>query len=101
MMQNLIGNAIKYRSAEIPKIHISAVKEGDQWIFAVVDNGMGFDMKYADRIFGVFKRLHGKEFPGTGIGLAIAKVVEIHNGRLWAQSEPDVGSRFYFTLPVE
>jgi len=101
-MQNLIGNAIKYRSAEPPRIHVSAEREGEHWVFCVADNGVGFEMKYAERIFGVFKRLHGKDFPGTGIGLSIAKkVVEIHKGRIWADSEPGKGSRFYFTLPVD
>ena len=102
VMQNLIGNAVKYRSAQPPKIHISAVRDGEHWVFCVADNGAGFEMKYAERIFGVFKRLHGKDFPGTGIGLSIAKkVVEIHKGRIWVESEPGKGSRFYFTLPVE
>ena len=102
VMQNLIGNAIKYRSAEPPRIHVSAEREGEHWVFCVADNGVGFEMKYAERIFGVFKRLHGKDFPGTGIGLSIAKkVVEIHKGRIWADSEPGKGSRFYFTLPVD
>ena len=102
VMQNLIGNAVKYRSAEPPRIHLSVAREGEHWVFCVADNGTGFEMKYAERIFGVFKRLHGKDFPGTGIGLSIAKkVVEIHKGRIWADSEPGKGSRFYFTLPVE
>lgn len=102
VMQNLIGNAVKYRSAEFPRIHISAAREAEHWVFCVADNGVGFEMMYAERIFGVFKRLHGKDFPGTGIGLSIAKkVVEIHKGRIWADSEPGKGSRFYFTLPVE
>jgi light-regulated signal transduction histidine kinase (bacteriophytochrome) len=101
VMQNLIGNAIKYRSADPPKIHVSALRQGESWVFCVADNGLGFEMKYAERIFGVFKRLHGKDFPGTGIGLAIArKVVEIHKGRMWAESEVGKGSRFYFTLPA-
>ncbi len=101
VMQNLIGNAVKYRSAEPPRIHLSVAREGEHWVFCVADNGVGFEMMYAERIFGVFKRLHGKDFPGTGIGLSIAKkVVEIHKGRIWADSEPGKGSRFYFTLPV-
>ncbi len=102
VMQNLIANAIKFRSLEPPKIHISVASEAENWVFCVEDNGIGFDMKYAGRIFGVFKRLHGQDFPGTGIGLAIAKkVVEIHRGRMWAESEPGKGSRFYFTLPAQ
>jgi signal transduction histidine kinase len=102
VMQNLIGNAIQYRSAEPPRIHISASLNGESWVFCVADNGCGFEMQYAERIFGVFKRLHGKDIPGTGIGLAIAKkIIEIHNGRIWAESEPGQGSRFYFTIPTD
>jgi signal transduction histidine kinase len=102
VMQNLIGNAIKFRSSAAPKIQISSTREGEWWVFCVSDNGCGFEMTYAERIFGVFKRLVGKEIPGTGIGLAIAKkIVEIHKGRIWAESNPGEGSRFYFTLPAD
>jgi len=102
VLQNLIGNAIKYRSSLPPTVHVSARRDGGHWVFCLEDNGAGFEMKHSERIFGVFKRLHGKEIPGTGIGLAIAKkVVELHKGRMWAESEPGKGSRFYFTLPVE
>jgi light-regulated signal transduction histidine kinase (bacteriophytochrome) len=100
VFQNLIGNAIKYRSAEPPKVHVSARLEGTECIFCVRDNGIGFKQEYADRIFGLFKRLHGKEVPGTGIGLAnCRKILERHGGRIWAEAEEGVGAAFYFALP--
>ena len=100
VLQNLIGNAIKYRSSATPAIHISVSEKPGEWVFCVADNGIGFSQAYADRIFGVFKRLHGRQYPGTGIGLAICKrIVEGSGGRIWAESEPGIGSRFYFTLP--
>jgi PAS domain S-box-containing protein len=99
LAQNLLSNAIKYRRSEPLRISVSVMRDGDQWVFSVADNGCGFDMQYAEAIFGVFRRLHGRQFPGTGIGLAIAKrVVEHHGGRIWAQSQQGVGSTFYFTL---
>jgi light-regulated signal transduction histidine kinase (bacteriophytochrome) len=102
LVQNLLGNAIKFRSAALPKVQISSRLEGESWVFCVADNGCGFDMQYSERIFGVFKRLCGKEIPGTGIGLAVAKrIVDIHRGRIWAESNPGEGSRFYFTLPAD
>jgi light-regulated signal transduction histidine kinase (bacteriophytochrome) len=101
LLQNLIGNAIKYRGTEPPKVHVGVVREGNQWKFSVQDNGQGFRPDQAERIFSVFKRLHGREIPGTGIGLAICKrVVERHGGRIWATSNPGAGATFYFTLPV-
>ena len=102
VFQNLIGNAIKYKGQQRPEIHISAQQKGDEAIFAVQDNGIGFDMKYADRIFGVFQRLHGEnQYEGTGIGLAICKrLIERYGGRLWVESEPDRGSTFYFSIPM-
>jgi PAS domain S-box-containing protein len=102
VFQNLLGNAIKYRKPEqAPRIHVSASKDSsDRWTFSVQDNGLGFDPLYADQIFGMFKRLHGKEIPGTGIGLAICKkIVESHGGTILATSIPGAGSRFSFTLP--
>ena len=100
VLQNLIGNAIKYRGTEPPKIHIGAQNRDDEWIFSVRDNGIGFDMKYADRIFGVFQRLHSQAaIPGTGIGLATCKrIIEAHGGRIWAESVPGEGSTFSFAL---
>ncbi|HWE48394.1 MAG TPA: ATP-binding protein, partial [Bryobacteraceae bacterium] len=101
VFQNLIGNALKYRKpGEPPHIHVSAKHEGNEWVFSVQDNGIGFDQRNADRVFGVFKRLHGKEYPGTGIGLSICKKIIEHNGgRIWAVSSPGAGSTFYFSIP--
>jgi len=102
VMQNLIANAIKFSGKNIPAIHISAKhdKSRNEWIFSVKDNGIGIDPQYFDRIFTMFQRLHGYEYPGTGMGLAIVKrIIEYHGGRVWVESEPDRGSTFYFTIP--
>jgi light-regulated signal transduction histidine kinase (bacteriophytochrome) len=100
VFQNLISNAIKYRGAATPRIHVSAQREAEGWQFAVRDNGVGIDPQDADRVFGMFKRLHGGEIPGTGIGLAICKkVVERQGGRIWVESEAGQGSTFKFTIP--
>ncbi len=103
VFQNLISNAIKFRSEKVPKIYISAEKEGDHWIFSVADNGIGIDPKHSEKIFEVFKRLHKRrEYPGTGIGLSICKkIIERHGGHIWIESEPEKGSIFYFTLSEE
>jgi len=101
LFQNLIGNAIKFRGEQAPRIHISAVRKDGGWQFAVTDNGIGIDSQYADRIFIIFQRLHSREqYPGTGIGLSICKkIVERHNGKIWVESKPGGGSTFYFTVP--
>lgn len=102
VFQNLISNALKFRGDENPKIHISARRDDNQWLFSVKDNGIGIDPKHAERIFEVFKRLHKRrEYPGTGIGLSICKkIVERHGGSIWVESQLGEGSTFYFTLPM-
>jgi PAS domain S-box-containing protein len=100
VFQNLISNALKYhKPGKAPEIHISAVQHNNEWMISIRDNGIGFDQSYAERIFGLFKRLHRDEYPGTGLGLAICKrIVERYGGRIWAESQPDEGATFYFTL---
>jgi hypothetical protein len=103
LFQNLIGNGIKFHGEQPPRIHVSGQREGDEWVFAVRDNGIGIDTRHHDHIFLLFRRLHQEqEYPGTGLGLAICKrVVEQHRGRIWVESEHGAGSVFYFALPVQ
>jgi light-regulated signal transduction histidine kinase (bacteriophytochrome) len=100
LFQNLIANAIKFQGRETPRIHVSAEKQGPQWVFAVKDNGIGIVPEQQDRIFMIFQRLHHRsEYPGTGIGLAICKkIVERHGGRIWVDSKAGEGATFYFSL---
>jgi signal transduction histidine kinase len=100
VFRNLIGNAIKYRSADPPRIHVSVAARDSEWVVSIADNGMGIDPKYADAVFVLFKRLHGRDKSGSGVGLAVCKeIVEHHGGLIWFDSTPGQGSTFYFTLP--
>lgn len=101
LMQNLISNAIKFRTGERPRVRVTAERCGYAWRFCVADNGIGIDPSYSERIFQIFQRLHTRsEYPGTGIGLAICrKIVERHGGRIWVESQQGQGARFFFLIP--
>lgn len=103
VFQNLLSNAIKFRQpGGKPSIRIEARKDDNEWRISVRDQGIGFEPKYAKKIFGAFQRLHGKDaYPGTGIGLAIcSRIIDGHGGRIWAEAEPGAGAVFHFTLPA-
>ena len=101
ILQNLVGNALKYRSERPPQVHVGAKQGAAETVFFVRDNGIGIDPKYRDQVFGIFKRLHGHEFEGTGIGLAMCKkIVDRAGGRIWVESKAGEGSTFFFTLPA-
>jgi signal transduction histidine kinase len=102
LFQNLIGNAVKFRSEQAPVVRLSVTRRGQEWQFSCADNGIGVEQEYADRIFVIFQRLHTKEaYPGTGIGLAMCrKIVEYHGGRMWLDLEHKPGAEFHFTLPI-
>jgi chemotaxis family two-component system sensor kinase Cph1 len=100
LFRQLLSNSMCFRGAEPPKIHVSATDTGSAIQFSVRDNSIGIDPRYHEQIFGVFKRLHGREFPGTGIGLAICKrIVEQRGGRIWVESQLGQGATFHFTVP--
>jgi len=100
LLYNLIGNAIKYRREQAPRIHVGAERQGEAWVFSVQDNGMGIAPQHHERIFEMFQRLHDlAAYPGTGIGLAVCRrVVELHGGKIWLTSEPGAGTTFYFSI---
>jgi light-regulated signal transduction histidine kinase (bacteriophytochrome) len=102
VFQNLLSNALKYCKRGVPPaIQVSAKREGAYWVIAIRDHGIGFEPRYAERIFGLFKRLYKEEYPGTGLGLAICKrIVERYGGRIWAEGNPGEGATFYFSLPA-
>ena len=101
VFQNVLSNALKYRNKDVPpEILVSAEQDGDSWIISIEDNGIGFEPKYAERIFGLFKRLHKDEYEGTGLGLAICqRIVERYGGRIWAEGRVGAGATIYFSLP--
>jgi light-regulated signal transduction histidine kinase (bacteriophytochrome) len=101
VLHHLICNAIGYSLADPPRVHLSTRREGLDWAFSVRDNGPGIDPAFQAQIFEVFRRLHGKEYPGNGLGLAFCKkAIEWHGGRMWVESMPGAGSTFYFSLPA-
>jgi light-regulated signal transduction histidine kinase (bacteriophytochrome) len=102
VFQNLIGNALKFRSQSAPRIHVAVDEKAAQWEIAVRDNGIGIEPQYFERIFVIFQRLNPREqYPGTGIGLAIAKkIIERQGGRIWVESQAGQGTTVSFTIPV-
>ena len=101
VFQNLLSNALKYcKAGNPPRIDITARRDANNWVISIRDQGIGFEPRYAERIFGLFKRLYKEEYPGTGLGLAICKrIIERYGGRIWAEAKPGEGATFYFSLP--
>jgi light-regulated signal transduction histidine kinase (bacteriophytochrome) len=101
LLQNLIGNAVKFRGSEKPRIHVGVKAQSAEWVFSVRDNGIGIDPRFSEQIFEIFQRLHSiGKYAGSGVGLAICKkIVERHAGRIWVESAAEQGATFYFTLP--
>jgi light-regulated signal transduction histidine kinase (bacteriophytochrome) len=101
VFRHLIENACRFRGTEAPRIHVGSTRNGSEWTLSVRDNGLGFNSAYAEAVFQPFRRLHGKEYPGSGLGLAVTKrIVDLHGGRIWAESIPGQGSTFWFSLPA-
>jgi light-regulated signal transduction histidine kinase (bacteriophytochrome) len=103
LLQNLIGNGVKYHSQQSPRVHVSAQWQGDRWLVSVADNGIGIPENQCEKVFEIFKRLHSQDaYPGTGIGLAVCRrIVHRHGGKIWVESQPGKGSTFYCTLPAK
>ncbi|MBI4826837.1 MAG: GHKL domain-containing protein [Nitrospirae bacterium] len=102
VFQNLISNAIKFRGKDAPLIYISAEQKKEEWVFAVKDNGVGIEPEYKEKVFDMFQRLHGRKYPGVGIGLSLCRrIIERHKGRIWFESETGKGATFYFTIPIK
>jgi len=102
LFENLINNSVLYRRSEPPRIDIRAEETGDEYTISVRDNGVGIEEPYREKVFKAFSRLHGKDYPGVGLGLTISrKIVETHGGRMWVESDGQTGSTFRFTLPIQ
>lgn len=101
LLQNLLSNSIKYRSSRPLKIHFSAIRKGENWLFSIRDNGLGIEPQFQSKVFGIFERIHPEQCSGTGLGLAICKkIIENHSGKIWVESVYGEGSAFFFSLPI-